>query len=370
MTNHTMFLFLFGFLLSSTARAERAENILILDETAVRNLQLESTVVFLEPFERTQTVLGRVEVLPERQSVLSSRVPGRIVSILVSEGQRVESGQALALLEPQAAQSERPPLELKAPADGRVVRMNLRLGATVDPGEVLMEISDTSRLRVVLQLPESLTARIPDAAQVRVKVPGLSSDLPVASIERFADHLDSAKGWLDAFLTVENADGRLRPGMRVEGEVILDRREDVLSVPREAVRGDTARPVVFVKDFELPHAFLRSPVVLGSRNESRVEILSGLFEGDEVITRGSYALSFTGSGSGPSLKEALDAAHGHEHNEDGSEIEPGHSSTRDDHDHSDTSPRPHRPWLLGYAAGVTLLCLILGDLLRRARRTI
>ncbi|MDA3875348.1 MAG: efflux RND transporter periplasmic adaptor subunit [Kiritimatiellae bacterium] len=372
MNNFTFFLFSFCMLMSSGIRAERTENILILDETAVRNLDLQTAVVFYEPFERTQTVLGRMEAFPELQSVLSSRVPGRITAIRVSEGQRVEKGEVLALLEPLVAQSERPPIELKAPAGGRILRLNLRLGVAVEPGDVLMEISDISQLRVVLHLPELLMTRIPESVQVRVTVPALSRELPAASIERFADELDPAKGLLDAFLTVENTDGQLRPGMRVEGEVILDRREGVLSVSHEALRGDAARPVVFVKDFDLPHAFIRSPVVLGARNESRVEILSGLFEGDEVVTRGSYALSFTGSGSGPSLKEALDAAHGHEHNADGSEITPGQSAAKKNGEDGPAEPSsrtaPPRLWLVGYAAGITLLCLILVDLLRRARR--
>jgi len=48
-------------------------------------------------------------------------------------------------------------------------------------------------------------------------------------------------------------------------------------------------------------------------------IRDSLFPGDEVVTQGAYPLSFAGKG-GISLKEALDAAHGHEHNEDGSEM--------------------------------------------------
>ena len=60
-------------------------------------------------------------------------------------------------------------------------------------------------------------------------------------------------------------------------------------------------------------------MVTGSQNDQYVEIVRGLLPGDEVVTRGAYPLSFAGKG-GISLKEALDAAHGHEHNEDGSDI--------------------------------------------------
>lgn len=76
-----------------------------------------------------------------------------------------------------------------------------------------------------------------------------------------------------------------------------------------------------MKDFDLPNAFVRAPVVLGEQNDEFVEVVNGLFPGDEVVTQGSYSLGFAGGGS-LSLKEALDAAHGHEHADDGSELTP------------------------------------------------
>jgi hypothetical protein len=76
---------------------------------------------------------------------------------------------------------------------------------------------------------------------------------------------------------------------------------------------------VFIKDYEIANTFVRVPVIIGDQNNERIEITSGLYPGDEVVTRGAYALSFAGKGS-VSLKEALDAAHGHPHNEDGTEM--------------------------------------------------
>ena len=94
-----------------------------------------------------------------------------------------------------------------------------------------------------------------------------------------------------------------------------------MAVPREALQGDAANRIVFIKHAEVPNAFTRLPVQTGEQNDRYVEIIRGLFPGDEVVTKGSYSLSFA-SGTGMSLKEALDAAHGHEHNEDGSELTP------------------------------------------------
>jgi hypothetical protein len=120
--------------------------------------------------------------------------------------------------------------------------------------------------------------------------------------------------------------------------------------------------VVFVSDFDLDNAFVRVPVVLGERNDRYVEVESGLFPGDEVVTQGAYSLMFAGGGQSLSLKEALDAAHGHEHNEDGSEItdaDQGHHVEAEDDPHEHGAHGQSHGWLLGYAAFMTLLSVVL-----------
>ena len=99
------------------------------------------------------------------------------------------------------------------------------------------------------------------------------------------------------------------------------------------------------KDFDLPNAFVKTPVEVGQMNDRFVEITSGLLPGDEVVTRGAYSLSFAGGGS-VSLKEALDAAHGHEHAADGSELTPeeggdgGKAGGDDGHGHGEGGASP------------------------------
>ena len=91
--------------------------------------------------------------------------------------------------------------------------------------------------------------------------------------------------------------------MRAEFTMSLSQRMEVMAVPREAIQGDHYQPHVFIKDFEIPDAFIKARVVTGSQNDQYVEIVRGLLPGDEVVTRGAYPLSFAGKG-GISLKEA------------------------------------------------------------------
>ena len=110
-----------------------------------------------------------------------------------------------------------------------------------------------------------------------------------------------------------------------------------------------------MKDFDLTNAFVKTPVEVGEMNDRFVEITNGLLPGDSVVTRGAYSLSFR-RGSSVSLKAALDAAHGHEHAADGSELTPekkaeqeatrGTRQPRSSEDEDGVSPM----WM--YASGV------------------
>ena len=85
------------------------------------------------------------------------------------------------------------------------------------------------------------------------------------------------------------------------------------------MQGEGASRFVYVKDFDLKNAFVKTMVEVGQVNDRFAEITNGLLPGDSVVTRGGYSLAFAGGGS-VSLKAALDAAHGHDHAEDGSEL--------------------------------------------------
>ncbi|NJM37533.1 MAG: hypothetical protein HC845_06530 [Akkermansiaceae bacterium] len=109
-------------------------------------------------------------------------------------------------------------------------------------------------------------------------------------------------------------------------------------------------------------------------NDRFVEITNGLFPADEVVTKGAYSLSFAGGGSGISLKEALDAAHGHEHAEDGSELTPEKKAEMEAKKRataglpSETSGGGSKIWM--YASGVLFLLLIASLFSRKSQPSV
>jgi len=375
-TKRYLFIGLIG--LASLAQAyNRADNTVILDDAGVRNLQIEAELAEEATFEETIFAIGRIEEIPESRSVVSSRIAGRITELSAFEGDIVEKDQFIAEVESRQFGDPPPKVKLYAPQTGVIVNSHVRLGEPVEPSQELMDIADSSKVWAVAQIPEQEAAQVQIGDEARIHIPALGEQWVTAKLARFGVQANRQAGTVEGIFVVDNPEGRLLPGMRAEFSIVKDKREFVLSIPRTAVQGDPSNRFVFIKDFELENAFIRAPVVLGAENEQRVEIISGVFPGDEVVTRGSYGLSYAGGGSGISLKEALDAAHGHEHNEDGSEMTPEQraakqrereEAARISRGEPATVASPMTKPLIIYAGVATLLALVLVQLLWNAKR--
>ncbi|MEX2578773.1 MAG: efflux RND transporter periplasmic adaptor subunit [Verrucomicrobiales bacterium] len=360
----------FAFAAEEGIDSERAANTVILDETAMKNLGIETETVEERDFESTVFAIGRIEEIPASRSVLSSRIAGRVVGLEAYVGDTVERGEVLVRIESRQPGNPPPIIELEAPRSGLVVDSHVRLGEPVDPAEDLLDISDRSRVWAVAGIPEAAAAGIAPGTRARIRVPALGDETIEATLAQYGVEANREAGTVEGIFELPNDDRRLRPGMRAEFSLVTATREDVMAVPREAIQGDPTSRVAFVEDFELPNAYVRVPLVLGEQNEEYVEVVSGLFPGDEVVTRGSYALSFAGSGSGMSLKEALDAAHGHEHHEDGSEMSAAeHAAEEAEGRDDDASGDGWTRLLFAWAAVATLLLLFFGQQLWKKRES-
>ena len=353
----------------------------ILTEQGVSNLSLETVVVEEGDFERTAFALGRTEAKPENRSTLSSRIPGRVAETRLRLGAWVRKGDRLILLESRQPGDPPPTVWLTAPADGTVTAVHTTLGAPVEPADALAEIADLRTIHLVATVPQAVAGALGPETRARIRFPvppdkecsgslirtpgAAASPLDQDVSIRGEAGADADLNTVGVLFAIDNPDNLLRTGMSAEVTIILERRDGVLSVPREAVQGGPSNRHVYVKHMTIPHAFDRVSVQTGLANDDRIEILDGLFPGDEVVTRGAYSLGFAGSGGGPSLKEALDAAHGHEHNEDGSEKTAADAGEEDSHGHEHEDHRPALREVFFMAATGILAALLIIVSLRR-----
>lgn len=301
--------------------AKRAANTVVLDDTGVKNLRIETVEVEETDFEQTIFSLGRVEAIPSKVAAVSSRIEGRIVELKVTAGDNVKEGDEVAKIESRQPGDPPPVVSLKAPLAGLVTHVDARLGDPIDPEKALLEITDLTEVHAVARVPEHQAGRMKPGTVAHIKVAALPNEKFDGELLRFGTSADKESGTIDAIFRLTNPGGLLRADMRAEFSIVMSKRSNVVSIPRAALQGESSNRFVYVKDFDLANAFVKTQVEVGEINDRFVEITNGLLPADEVVTRGAYSLSFAGASS-VSLKEALDAAHGHEHAEDGSELTP------------------------------------------------
>ncbi|MCP5536710.1 MAG: efflux RND transporter periplasmic adaptor subunit [Akkermansiaceae bacterium] len=338
-----------------------SDGFISLQPEGIKNLGIQYAVVEKKDFETTVFAIGHIREVPKNHSVLSSRISGRIIAVNAFEGDMVKKGDVLVKVESRQPGSPPPVIELKAPRDGLVVTSHIQLGEPVEPDKELLDIMDLSEVWATAQIPEDAVSKIKPGTKAHLRIPALGGETIDGVMLRFDPKANQEGGTIGAIFKVPNQDLRLRPGMRTEFSIVTSSRQGVMAVPREALQGDAANRVVYVKHIEIKNAFTRLPVQTGEKNDRYVEIISGLFPGDEVVTTGSYALSFS-SGTGLSLKEALDAAHGHEHNEDGSKMSDAQIKAKQEAAEGGKTKKTN-PYTLFFAAttGVLLLLLIVSS---------
>jgi RND family efflux transporter MFP subunit len=177
---------------------------------------------------------------------------------------------------------------ITAPYDGVVTVRYADTGSLIAAGtseskqaEPVVRLAQISVLRLVLPIPESIAGTIRLGDPVKVHVDALNKDY-VGKVTRFADSLDPQTRTMHTEIDFQNSDGRLLPGMYVVATIAQVERKNILTVPLEAVSIGTngEGTVLFVN----PQDTLEERIVhLGMQSSNRVEITSGLNEGDQVV---------------------------------------------------------------------------------------
>jgi RND family efflux transporter MFP subunit len=144
----------------------------------------------------------------------------------------------------------------------------------------VVRIAQISVLRLVLPIPESIAGQIRLGDPVKVHVQALNQD-SVGKVSRFADALDPQTRTMETEIDFQNPDGKLLPGMYVEAKIGVAAKTDVLTVPLEAVETSGSEGTVLVVNAQ--NTLEERKVHLGLEGSTRVEVLSGLSDGERVV---------------------------------------------------------------------------------------
>jgi len=208
--------------------------------------------------------------------------------------ERAEAGLLAATRSLELEREQSDSCSVLAPAPGMVIYRathmggeyrTVRVGDTVWKNQVFMEVQDMTDLVANFEVPEAELGRVGEGRTVTitpVAYPDLSFEGVVEAVGSMARSLNSKPSWQKYFHVqagLQGEDPRLRAGMSVRAAVLSYQADDVVRIPRLAVRWHEGRPTCMVLNGRRQEA---RELTLGQSNDQFFEVLEGVRNGEKV----------------------------------------------------------------------------------------
>jgi RND family efflux transporter MFP subunit len=305
-------------------------------------VQVKTATVAIAPFADVISSIGTVSARAGHMASLSAPAPARIATVYVSQGEQVRAGAPLVSFEQApfiaAAQSAEAALVaaersyeraqrlveagisprkdadqaatelaqaraaasiarrqaqlavLRSPISGVVTKLNAPLGASVDVNQPIIEIADLGALDIIFNVSPSDAARIAPGASVTLSAGESAKGEPlgVGHITDVAGTVDSTTRSVAVRALAPPTARALRIGETIFGQISTGVQPRAIVIPVAALVPEGDGYKVFVVT---PGNIARErKVTVGRKTETSAEILSGLTQGEQVVTEGAYGL--------------------------------------------------------------------------------
>jgi RND family efflux transporter MFP subunit len=284
-------------------------------------------------------IASTANLVPENEVKVLAEVEGRVAALLVEEGTAVEAGQVLATLvrddaeialrkaelkeanagmaherarrivgeslmsrdefekialdkdvagqELQEARWKLSKTTIRAPFAGLVTERSIRRGQHLRPGDHLFTVADFDPLVAYIYLPEREVLGLREGREARVTLKADEGVRFSARVRQISPVVDTGTGTVKVTVEARRVPPEVRPGAFVTIDVVRETREEVVLLPREAVVRELQEAYVFVAKGETAE---KRPVSLGIEEAGRVEALSGVAAGEQIIVSGQGSL--------------------------------------------------------------------------------
>jgi HlyD family secretion protein len=212
------------------------------------------------------------------------------------EVERVDAQKSQAQAAYAAAEDILQRSNVVAPFDGVVYLLPVKQGSYVQAGDLLLQEADLSNLLVRVYVDEPDIGRLTKGQKTEVTwdaIPGRIWTGTVATLPATVK-LHGTRNVGEATIALQNEDYKLLPNTNVSVNIIIAQHDNVLTIPREALRQDDSVPYVYqiVND-----RLRRHDVSVATSNLTKVEVASGLTDKDMVALNSTSNMKSLRDGS-------------------------------------------------------------------------
>ena len=161
------------------------------------------------------------------------------------------------------------------------------VGVKITSGSPIARIMDYRRLTMDASLPEKQLSNIRQNMSARITNVNLPGTVLTAKITQVSPALDATTRTFKATLDIDNPTGELKPGMFVKAEIVVERHESVVVIPKEIILSRRQGRTIFVVERGLA---AERTITIGLENSDAVEVVSGLAVQDRLVIKGFETL--------------------------------------------------------------------------------
>ncbi len=208
---------------------------------------------------------------------------------LISEGDfdRIKYDLEALQAEHNLASLELDYTQIRAPIDGVISERYIKLGNTLSVNDPTFRVTSLDPLVAYLFVPEREFQNIQAGQPVGLDIDALDGPPVISSVTRVSPIVDPVTGTFKITIEIYDEQRRIKPGMFARIGVVYDTHVNALQVPRSGLVEDLGEISVFVVEDGIA---VRRNVETGFSDSGMVEIVSGIADGDEIITAGQVGL--------------------------------------------------------------------------------
>jgi len=227
----------------------------------------------------------------DRARTLLQAESGTQADLEAAEARAKQADAAVASLEATIAKKT-----IRAPFSGRISIRQVELGQVVAPGTPIASLQSVSPIHAEFWVPQQALAEIRAGQKASVRTDAYPEASWEGTVTTVNPEVDVSTRSVRVRATFENADGRLRPGMFANVEVLSSERKPALIIPATAVifapYGDSVFSIEEKKDESGKTATVAHQkfVRLGDRRGDFVAVASGLSAGETIVSAGAFKL--------------------------------------------------------------------------------
>lgn len=179
-------------------------------------------------------------------------------------------------------------MNITAPFDGVIVDLpHYTDGVRVEQGKPIVSLMDYARMYMDINLPESAISYVDREQPVYITHYTLPNDTIKGIISELSPAISTETRTFKGKILIQNEALKLRPGMFVKADIVVDKADSSIIIPKNVIQSNRRRKYVYI--VEKNTAILRE-LKTGLEDDKNIQILNGLKENDNLVVRGFETL--------------------------------------------------------------------------------